>query len=146
MTDPRPAAVSRPGSPDRADSPEPICWSCGASNDPGSSECWLCQRRDWNQPLDPGPRPAIEGWLVPCVVLAAGIGLFRVAPVVAIFLVVELAPALFFAELKASRLRERGESMPVVDRMALVVMAMIAIPILILLALAIGLFLMCATR
>ncbi len=27
--------------------PEPTCWDCGATNDPGASECWLCQRRDW---------------------------------------------------------------------------------------------------
>jgi ribosomal protein L40E len=24
-----------------------ICRECGAENDPGASECWLCQRRDW---------------------------------------------------------------------------------------------------
>jgi hypothetical protein len=28
-------------------SPEPTCWDCGAANDPGASECWLCHRRDW---------------------------------------------------------------------------------------------------
>jgi hypothetical protein len=33
---------SKPG-PD----PEPTCWECGATNDPGASECWLCQRPDW---------------------------------------------------------------------------------------------------
>jgi hypothetical protein len=27
--------------------PEPTCWDCGAANDPGASECWLCHRRDW---------------------------------------------------------------------------------------------------
>jgi hypothetical protein len=27
--------------------PELICRECGATNDPGASECWLCQRRDW---------------------------------------------------------------------------------------------------
>jgi hypothetical protein len=27
--------------------PEPRCWDCGAPNDPGARECWLCHRRDW---------------------------------------------------------------------------------------------------
>jgi ribosomal protein L40E len=27
--------------------PELVCRECGATNDPGASECWLCQRRDW---------------------------------------------------------------------------------------------------
>jgi hypothetical protein len=27
--------------------PELACWDCGAANDPGASECWLCHRRDW---------------------------------------------------------------------------------------------------
>jgi ribosomal protein L40E len=27
--------------------PEPACWDCGATNDPGASECWLCHRRGW---------------------------------------------------------------------------------------------------
>jgi hypothetical protein len=25
----------------------PRCFDCGAENDPGASECWLCHRRDW---------------------------------------------------------------------------------------------------
>ncbi len=27
--------------------PEPRCWDCGAANDTGARECWLCHRRDW---------------------------------------------------------------------------------------------------
>jgi hypothetical protein len=28
--------------------PAPLrCFDCGAENDPGASECWLCHRRDW---------------------------------------------------------------------------------------------------
>jgi hypothetical protein len=27
--------------------PELRCRDCGAPNDPGGRECWLCQRRDW---------------------------------------------------------------------------------------------------
>jgi len=30
-----------------APKPELTCWDCGATNDPGASECWLCQRREW---------------------------------------------------------------------------------------------------
>ena len=28
----------------------PSCRHCGATNDPGASECWLCQKRDWRDP------------------------------------------------------------------------------------------------
>ena len=28
----------------------PSCRHCGATNDPGASECWLCQRKDWREP------------------------------------------------------------------------------------------------
>jgi ribosomal protein L40E len=27
----------------------PACRHCGATNDSGASECWLCQRRDWRE-------------------------------------------------------------------------------------------------
>ncbi len=36
-----------------------ICRECGATNDPGVSECWLCQRRDWRS--DGTPVPAKMG-------------------------------------------------------------------------------------
>jgi hypothetical protein len=28
----------------------PDCRHCGATNDSGASECWLCHRRDWRGP------------------------------------------------------------------------------------------------
>ena len=36
--------MSQPGS---GPMPEAICRECGATNDAGASECWLCHRRDW---------------------------------------------------------------------------------------------------
>jgi ribosomal protein L40E len=37
----------------------PTCRHCGATNDSGASECWLCQRRDWREAPKhrPGRRP-----------------------------------------------------------------------------------------
>jgi len=34
----------------------PNCRHCGATNDSGASECWLCQRRDWREASKPAPR------------------------------------------------------------------------------------------
>jgi hypothetical protein len=133
----------------------PTCRECGATNDVGASECWLCQGRNWKQP--PGPRdrrpapdrsergstPAIGGWLLLCAVIAVGIGLFREAPGVAIFLLVSLAPALFVTEMRVIRLRGRGDSMPDLDRIAMVILLMIVIPILVVLALGVGFFTIC---
>jgi hypothetical protein len=34
----------------------PTCWDCGAANDVGSSECWLCHRRDWDKAFRPRTR------------------------------------------------------------------------------------------
>jgi hypothetical protein len=39
------AGKPRPAQQEAASAP--ICRDCGAPNDPDSSECWLCQRRDW---------------------------------------------------------------------------------------------------
>ena len=63
--------------------PELTCRHCGASNHPGSSECWLCQRRDWriarlpteDRPLGRtrGPLSTIAGHML----LIALIAVFR---------------------------------------------------------------------
>ena len=50
----------------------PTCLHCGATNDSGASECWLCQRRDWHEVPKPRPgrrprndaRPTFVGCLV----------------------------------------------------------------------------------
>jgi hypothetical protein len=39
--------------------PEVICRECGATNDAGASECWLCHRRDWRSDgSSPSAKPA----------------------------------------------------------------------------------------
>ena len=37
------SAASSPSEQDRE------CWECGAENDLGAAECWLCRRRDWRR-------------------------------------------------------------------------------------------------
>ena len=100
---------------------EPICWSCGAPNTPGSSECWLCQRRDWNRytglrrrrlaPAPPGrgPLSTIGGWMVVIAAIGVALAIFVVAPPLAVVLLVSAVPALFVTEFKTYRRRRRGE-------------------------------------
>lgn len=100
---------------------EPICWSCGAPNTPGSSECWLCQRRDWNRytglrrrrlapaPSGRGPLSTIGGWMVVIAVIGVALAILAVAPPLAAVLLVSAMPALFVTEFKTYRRRRRGE-------------------------------------
>ncbi len=39
--------------------PEPTCRECGATNEPGATECWLCQRRDW-QSAEPATKASVR--------------------------------------------------------------------------------------
>ncbi len=50
--------------PEPRPDPGPICRECGATNAPGASECWLCQRRDWraddaSRPVKPAGSPGV---------------------------------------------------------------------------------------
>jgi hypothetical protein len=135
--------------------PELTCWDCGAINDPGSSECWLCQRGDWNR--YPGvrrgyPRPdhrrrgpmsTIGGWMIVIAVIGVAAGLFREAPGLAIVLLVSVAPALAITELTARRRLQRGEPMSIAERVARVLGLTILIPFLVIVALAVALFTFC---
>jgi hypothetical protein len=40
----------------------PDCRHCGATNDSGALECWMCHRRDWRRPPEPRPenRPRVD--------------------------------------------------------------------------------------
>jgi hypothetical protein len=61
---------------------ELTCWDCGATNDEGASECWLCHRRSWLRPPalpmvpklapEPSPEPSPSAGLIP-VALALGV-------------------------------------------------------------------------
>jgi hypothetical protein len=134
----------------------PTCWECGAENDPGSSECWLCGRADWNrrpvhQPRRPASArpvheeaPAIGGWMLLIAVIVVGIGIFSQYPGAGLLLLASLAPALFFTELRAVRHRHWGVPMTIRERVARVIVLMVVIPILLVVALAIGVFIICA--
>ena len=135
--------------------PEPRCWDCGASNDPGSSECWLCQRRDWNR--YPGPRglrvppgrprdrspSSIAGLMTGIAIIAVTFGLYREAPGVAIAAAIAVGPALLLTELKARKRWRRGEPMSAVERILRVIALTIVIPILLIVALVITVFAIC---
>ena len=135
---------------------DPICWGCGASNTPGSSECWLCQRRDWNRyrgprrrhpspPVLPRRRPlsTIASWMIAIAVIGVAIGLFREAPGVAVLLLVSVVPALAITELKARGRLRRGDPMSAWERFARILALTILIPILVIVALTIALFTFC---
>jgi hypothetical protein len=135
---------------------EPVCWGCGASNTPGSSECWLCQRRDWNRypgvrrrrQAPPGharrsPLSTIGGWMIGIAILGVAIALFREAPGLAVVLLVSVVPALAVTELKARGRRREGDFMSSGERLAWIVALTIAIPIVVIMALAIALFAFC---
>lgn len=135
--------------------PEPICWDCGAPNAPGSSECWLCQRRDWNRypaprrrrPPPPnlprrGPLSTIAGLMIWTAIVGVSMSVFVLAPPLGIVLVAAFVPALIVTEVKASGRRRRGEPMSGWERASWVLGLMILFPIL-LVALAIALFALC---
>ena len=141
---------------DRKPDPGRICWDCGAPNDAGSSECWLCQRRDWNRypdlqrrhggrvPRRRGPFSTIAGLMVGVAVVAVAIGLFREAPGAAVLLLVCAAPALAITEAKARGRSRRGDPMSIGERIVRVVALMILIPILVIVALVVALLVFCS--
>ena len=136
-------------------SPEPACWDCGATNDPGSSECWLCHRGDWDKdpgirwlPSGPdrprrGPMLTIAGWMILIAVIGVAIGLVREVPGLGFLLLISVVPALVVTEVKARRRRRRGEPMSGWERTFWLVGLTILIPILAVVALFVALFTYC---
>jgi hypothetical protein len=137
--------------PQPAPSPEPLCWGCGAPNNAGSSECWLCQRRDWNRypnlrrrrsTSERGPLSMIGGQMVVIAGIAVALALFVAAPAVGIVLLLSAVPALTTTEFIAFRRRRRGEPMSLGQRVGWFLGLTILFPIL-LIALGIALFAIC---
>jgi MFS family permease len=120
--------------------PELRCRECGAVNDDGSSECWLCQRRDWRtypalrvnetfaaRNTSVGPLTSRLGLMVLIAAIFKYFGLFVVAPGLAIALLVGVLPALAITEAKANHRRERGEVMSGTERFLWIVGMMMVI-------------------
>ena len=97
---------------DRTPELELPCWHCGAWNHPGSSECWLCQRRDWrkspgfqpSQTTRPtrGPLSTIAGQMILIALIAVFLVIFMAAPPLAIALLVCALPAWAITEMKSA--------------------------------------------
>jgi hypothetical protein len=141
--------MSRSGS---RPTPDPTCWDCGAPNDPGSSECWLCQRRDWNRYPDRrrgrparqrGPLATIGGQMLAIAAIAVTMAICVLAPPVGVVLLISALPALFITEFMAFRRRRRGEWVSGWQRFRWFIYLTIMIPIL-LVAVAIAVFAVCA--
>jgi hypothetical protein len=132
-------------------SPNLHCRECGAVNDPGASECWLCQRRDWRQPhrspTSPKPAPAstsVDAW--PIIGLVLGlvlVGAVAVAPGLIIVLMIFVLPAWGGAEWVAYRRRRRGLPTSTARKIGCILVLTIVIPVLLCAALFIALWLIC---
>jgi hypothetical protein len=140
--------------------PEPTCWSCGAPNDRGSTECWLCQRRDWSRyprlrtrlsppPALPerGPLSTIGGWMVLIAAIGVSLAILVLAPPLFVVLLASAVPALSLTEIRTYRRRRRGEPVSGWQRLAWFLGLTILLPI-VLVAVVICLFALCylATR
>jgi hypothetical protein len=134
--------------------PELFCRQCGALNDFGSSECWLCQSSNWRghpgarvrHNISRAPRGlfgSIMGWMVLIALAAVIAGMARTAPGLAIALLFCVLPAWGFTEIKAARRRRRDNPMSGLERVFWIVGLTILIPIVVITALVIALFTFC---
>jgi hypothetical protein len=115
----------------------PVCWDCGAANDEGASECWLCQRRDWRRAprvpvtMKPEPAPAPGDGSVP-IGLALALVLLGgavIAPWFVCGLAIFVLPAWAVAEYIAHRRRKRGLPTSTARRLVWIAVLAIIIPI-----------------
>ena len=127
------------------------CRECGAVNDPGASECWLCQRRDWRGPArfptSPKPAPSqMSDGAWPIIALVLGlvvVGGVAIAPGLIIVLLIFVLPAWGLAEWVAHRRRRRGLPTSATRKVAWILMLTIVLPILLGVAVFIALWLIC---
>jgi ribosomal protein L40E len=133
--------------------PASACRDCGATNDPGASECWLCHRRDWR--ADPASTTSqraagssdralvISSLGTLLIAMAIGIveiGVTMLAPGLGITLLFLLVPAWAITEWKA---RHRAKPIPAWQRFALMVGVIIFMPALLVLSLLVALMVLC---
>lgn len=127
---------------------EPTCRDCGAPNDAGASECWLCHRRDWRgssgaqaptKPEPPMAESAYASALVGLVLLLVGLGVLAAAPGLLVFAVLFLA-AWGLGMLLTRRLRAREGSAMTAARAGVLV---VLVPFLVGLSVFIALGMLC---
>jgi hypothetical protein len=132
--------------------PDLMCRECGATNDPGSSECWLCHRPDWHGParsptapkLSPPQQMSDGAWPIIALVLGLlAIGGVAVAPGLIIVLLIFVLPAWGGAEWVAYRRRRRGLSTSAARKIGCILVLTIVLPILLCVALFIAFWLIC---
>jgi hypothetical protein len=137
--------------------PELKCRHCGASNDPGASECWLCQRRDWRgftgfapEPIATYPQPrgllsTIAGWMVLIAMIAVGLAVFQLAPGLGIIWLFFVGPAWAITEVKARRRIYRSLTpMSGIEKALWIMGLTILIPVTVIVALVVALATFCA--
>jgi ribosomal protein L40E len=132
-----------------------ICWDCGATNDPGASECWLCHRRNWRaDAASPASRSVATTseragltWIhsVDSVVIVLALavvesGVAMVAPGLGIILLILLIPAWVITEWRA---RRRDTPMSAPRKLAWIVVATVLIPVVLALSPLIAFFAIC---
>jgi hypothetical protein len=134
--------------------PDLTCCECGATNDPGASECWLCQRRDWRGPprSSTSRMPATSGtsdaaWAIIAIVLGMVVlGGIAIAPGLIIVLLIFVLPAWAGAEWIAYRRRRRGLPTSATRKVAWILVLTILLPILLGVALFIAVWVICMSR
>jgi ribosomal protein L40E len=126
------------------------CWDCGAENDPGASECWLCHRRDWRASSgDAKPRHtedlrratllALAGRIVVVALALVLLGTLAIAPGLLVPLIAY--PVLLVVPIWGAVRLTRGMS-PLVRVLGILVMSAVFF-VLLVMALFIALFLIC---
>jgi hypothetical protein len=144
--------------------PDLVCWDCGATNDPGASECWLCHRRDWRQsPGSLATKPVSQpskalltrsiwwGWMVLIAIIAVTfysepglvLSILSSPGMGILLLILSVVLAVIITEIRASRRRRQGLPMSGFDAVASIVLLTILIPSLVMVAFVIALFLIC---
>ncbi|WP_165224665.1 hypothetical protein [Aquisphaera insulae] len=134
---------------------ELFCLRCGARNDPGSAECWLCGERALStaRPVGPSPgRPSggnpfvftIAGGMLVIAVVAVCLALYANAPGLLVLLAATVAPALAIVQVQARRRRRRGDPMSGAERFGCFMVYLILAPVLLIGAAIIALLIYCS--
>jgi len=113
---------SAPVLSDRKPAPPNICRDCRAENDPGTSACWLCGRRDWRADpasptklsAEPSDRAVLMSsrrtFLIVLALAVVGTGIARLAPRQGILLLICALSAWAWKFLRAEW--KKGEKSP----------------------------------